>query len=364
VGRQTLEVIDQNRDKFEIVGLVCGSDIDLIEKQSKYFGVKKVGIADKNKYKKRKKDWCWGEEEIESMIKSSSAEIVVAAISGAKSLRPTLAAIESNKDVALASKEVMVLAGKMVMEKAAKYSVNLLPIDSEHSAIWQCLRSGEKKEVEKIILTCSGGPFLKKDQKDFEKIKVEDALNHPNWKMGPRITIDCATLMNKGLEFIEAKWLFGLKDNEIEIVIHPQSLIHSAVQYWDGSVIAQIGNKDMRLPIQYALSYPQRWPNVFERVNLFENKMEFEKPDLNKFPCLRYALEAVKTGESMPIVLNATDEVAVKLFLDEKIKFNDIPKIIEKTMAKHKVVKDPDLGKILEIDEWAREKALELSGVS
>lgn len=361
VGRQTLDVIRQNKDKFEVVGLVCKDSIDLVEKQANNFGVKNVGVANKNKYKKKNKSWVWGEEEIEEMVRESQADIVVAAISGAKSLRPTLAAIESGKDVALSSKEVIVLAGKIIMQKVEDYGVNLLPIDSEHSAIWQALRSGEKKEVEKIILTCSGGPFLKWKKKDFDKITPQAALNHPNWSMGPRITIDSATWMNKGLEFIEAKYLFDLKDNEIEVVVHPQSLIHSAVQFWDGSVIAQVGCKDMRLPIQYALSYPQRWPNIVERVNWFNTKMEFEKPDLKRFPALRLAMEAAKIDGSMPIVLNAADEIAVDLFLNRKIKFTEIPKLIEKTMNKHKTIKDPTLKEILEIDEWTREKAKELS---
>ncbi|MDD4938484.1 MAG: 1-deoxy-D-xylulose-5-phosphate reductoisomerase [Candidatus Shapirobacteria bacterium] len=363
VGRQTLDVIGQNKDKFEVVGLVCKDSIDLVEKQANNFGVKNVGVANKDKYKKKNKSWVWGEEEIEEMIRESQADIVVAAISGAKSLRPTLAAIESGKDVALSSKEVIVLAGKIIMQKVEDYGVNLLPIDSEHSAIWQALRSGEKKEVEKIILTCSGGPFLKWKKKDFDKITPQAALNHPNWSMGPRITIDSATWMNKGLEFIEAKYLFDLKDNEIEVVVHPQSLIHSAVQFWDGSVIAQVGCKDMRLPIQYALSYPQRWPNIVERVNWFNTKMEFEKPDLKRFPALRLAMEAAKIDGSMPIVLNAADEIAVDLFLNRKIKFTEIPKLIEKTMKKHKVIKDPNLEEILEVDLWSREKAKELSGV-
>lgn len=358
VGKQALEVIDQNRDLFEIDGLVCNDNLDLIENQAKYFGVKKIGIGNKDKYKKKNTNWYWGEDEVGMMIRNSKAEIVIMSISGAKSLKPTLAAIESGKDVALASKEVMVLAGKLVMEKVKKNKVNLLPVDSEHSAIWQCLRGGQREEVEKVILTCSGGPFLNLNKKEFEKIKPEDALKHPNWKMGPRITIDCSTLLNKGMEFIEAKYLFDLKYEQIEIVIHPQSLIHSAVQYRDGSIMAQIANKDMRLPIQYALSYPKRWPNNFERINWFGLNINFEKPNLDKFPSLYYALEACKIGGSMTVVLNAADEIAVSLFLNKKIKFNDIPKIIKKTMEKHKVINNPNLNQILEVDKWAREEAM------
>jgi 1-deoxy-D-xylulose-5-phosphate reductoisomerase len=358
IGKQALEVIDQNRNLFEIDGLVCNDNLDLIKNQAKYFGVKKIGIGNKDKYKKEYKNWYWGDDEVDSMIRNSKAEIVIMSISGAKSLKPTLAAIESGKDVALASKEVMVLAGKLVMEKVKKNKVNLLPVDSEHSAIWQCLRVGKREEIEKVILTCSGGPFLDLDKNEFENIKPEDALKHPNWKMGPRITIDCSTLLNKGLEFIEAKYLFNLKYEQIEIVIHPQSFIHSAVQYQDGSIIAQIANKDMRLPIQYALSYPKRWPNNFERINWFGLNINFEKPNLDKFPALYYALEACKIGGSMTVVLNAADEIAVSLFLNRKIKFNDIPKIIEKIMKKHKVINSPNLNQILKVDKWAREEAM------
>jgi len=357
IGQQTLDIVDRNRDRFEIEALTCNENVDLILEQSKKFGVKKIGVADKKRYQIKNKNWYWGEEEIEQMIRESKADLVVMAISGAKSLKPTLAAIESGKDVALASKEVMVLAGEIINQKVKEHKVNLLPVDSEHSAIWQCLRSGKKSEIEKIILTCSGGPFLNLDKSEFGKITAERALNHPNWKMGKRITIDCATLMNKGLEFIEAKWLFDLTDDQIEIVIHPQSLIHSAVQFWDGSIIAQIGNKDMRIPIQNALTYPDRVKNDLERVDWFNSKMDFYKPDLEKFPCLKYALEAAKIGGTMPVVLNAIDEVAVDLFLKQKIKFEDIPKMVEKALTNHKLIKKPNLKQILETDSIVRQTA-------
>ncbi len=357
IGQQTLDIVDRNRDRFEIEALICNENVDLILEQSKKFGVKKIGVADKKRYQIKNKNWYWGEEEIEQMIRESKADLVVMAISGAKSLKPTLAAIESGKDVALASKEVMVLAGEIINQKVKEHQVNLLPVDSEHSAIWQCLRSGKRSEVEKIILTCSGGPFLNLDKSEFGKITAGRALNHPNWKMGKRITIDCATLMNKGLEFIEAKWLFDLSDDQIEIVIHPQSLIHSAVQYWDGSVIAQIGNKDMRIPIQDALTYPDRVKNDLGRVDWFNSKMDFYKPDLEKFPCLEYALEAAKIGGTMPVVLNAIDEVAVDLFLKQKIKFEDIPKMVEKALKNHKLIKKPNLKQILETDNLVRQMA-------
>jgi len=357
IGQQTLQVIEENQDKFEIEGLICNQNIELISKQAQKFGIKKIGVTDKNKYQKENKNWYWGEEEIQRMIKESEAEMVVMAISGAKSLKPTLMAIKSGKDIALASKEVMVLAGELINQELKKNKVKMMPIDSEHSAIWQCLRSGRKDEIEKIILTCSGGPFLNLDKNEFKKITVKKALHHPNWKMGKRITIDCATLINKGLEFIEAKWLFSLTDDQIEIVIHPQSLIHSAVQYKDGSIMAQIGNKDMRIPIQYALTYPSRIKNNLKRIDWFNSKMDFYRADLGKFPCLKYALEAAKIGGTMPVVLNAADEVAVDLFLRQKIKFIDIPKIIEKALEQHKLIKKPNLEQILEIDKLVRETA-------
>ncbi len=357
IGTQTLDIIKKNPNLFEVEGLACNDNLELVEKQAKDFGVKMVAIANKEKYIS-KKNWYWGDEGILEMIENSKAELVVMAISGAKSLLPTLKSIEKGKNIALASKEVMVLAGEMINKKIIENKVKLLPIDSEHSAIWQSLRSGKKKEIEKIILSCSGGPFRTLDKKDFEKITVEQALNHPNWKMGKRITIDCATLMNKGLEFIEAKWLFGLKDEQIQVVIHPQSLIHSAVQFHDGSIIAQIGDKDMRVAIQYAMTYPNRIKNNLTRIDWWNGlKMDFDKPDLEKFPCLNYAMKASIIGGTMPVVLNAVDEMAVELFLNKKIKFVDIPKMVQRVMSKHKVIKNPNLNQILETDVWAREEA-------
>ena len=358
IGTQTLDVVSKNPDLFEIEGIACNSNIELAEKQAKEFGVKMVAIANKENFNKQKKNWYWGDDGILEMIEKSKAELVVMAISGAKSLLPTLKAIEKGKDMALASKEVMVLAGEMVNKKIDEYKVKLLPIDSEHSAIWQSLRSGKKEEIEKIILTCSGGPFRTFDKKELENVTVEQALNHPNWNMGPRITIDSATYFNKGLEFIEAKWLFGVRDDQIQVVVHPQSLLHSAIQFRDGSVIGQMGDKDMRVAIQYALTYPDRIKNDLKRVDWWSGlKMDFEKPDLDKFPCLGYAMEASKIGGTMPVVLNAADEIAVGLFLEKKIKFLNIPKIIERVIKKHKVINNPTLDQILEVDNWAREEA-------
>jgi len=356
IGCQTLDVIRKNKDLFEVVGLANNNN-DLVFKQSQEFGVDKVAIADKGKYEERFKNWYWGDEGIEKLVRESDADIVVVAITGAKSLKPTLAAIETGKDIALASKEVMVLAGELVNKKVKEAGVKLLPIDSEHNAIWQALRSGKDKEIESILLTCSGGPFLKKKKEDFEKVTVKEALNHPKWKMGEKITIDSATLMNKGLEFIEAKWLFNLNPKQIEVVVHPQSLIHSAIQFHDGSIIAQIGDQDMRIAIQYALTYPERVKSDYKRIDWSNLDMNFSKPDLDKFPCLKYAMESVKIGGTMPVVLNAADEIAVDLFLKEKIRFVDIPKIIKEVMDNHKIIKDANLEEIMEVDKWAREEA-------
>jgi len=356
IGCQTLDVIRKNKDLFEVVGLANNNN-DLVFKQSQEFGVDKVAIADRGKYEERFKNWYWGDEGIEKLVRESDADIVVVAITGAKSLKPTLAAIETGKDIALASKEVMVLAGELVNKKVKEAGVKLLPIDSEHNAIWQALRSGKDKEIESILLTCSGGPFLKKKKEDFEKVTVKEALNHPKWKMGEKITIDSATLMNKGLEFIEAKWLFDLNPEQIEVVVHPQSLIHSAIQFHDGSIIAQIGDQDMRIAIQYALTYPERVKSDYKRIDWSNLDMNFSKPDLDKFPCLKYAMESVKIGGTMPVVLNAADEIAVDLFLKEKIRFVDIPKIIKEVMDNHKIIKDANLEEIMEVDKWAREEA-------
>ncbi|PIP14835.1 1-deoxy-D-xylulose-5-phosphate reductoisomerase [Candidatus Roizmanbacteria bacterium CG22_combo_CG10-13_8_21_14_all_35_9] len=362
IGRQTLEVIRQNKKHFQVVGLVCRSNIDLLKEQIKEFCPSYVGVYDKkNNLREKNIKSFYGEKEILKLIKLINCDIVVIAISGAAGLKPALTAIKSNKNIALATKEVMVLAGKLIKKELKKRpKVKLFPIDSEHSAIWQSLRAGNKKEVEKIILTCSGGPFLRKKPKDLETVNFKQALNHPNWKMGNKITIDSATLMNKGLELIEAKWLFDIPVEKIEIVVHPQSILHSAVLFQDGSIIGQFGLPDMKVPIQYALSYPKRLKNNLPRVSFTELKsLSFEKPDLKTFTCLRLAYDAIKIGGTMPTVLNAADEVAVELFLKEKIKFLDIPKIIFQAMNKHKTIKNPGLSEILLVDKLTRKMIYE-----
>lgn len=362
IGTQTLDVIRQNPDYFKVVGLVCGSNVGLLEKQieefkPKYVGAYKKGEGERGKGKVKQ---YFGEEGILEIIATADYDLVVVAISGAAGLKPAFAAIRRGRDVALATKEVMVLAGELVNQELKKHKVNLFPIDSEHSAIWQSLRSGQNKEIEKIILTCSGGPFKNKKRQDLVEVTVEQALGHPTWKMGRKITIDSATLMNKGLEVIEAKWLFNVEVNQIEVVIHPQSILHSAVTFHDGSTIGQMGLPDMRTPIQYALSYPKRLRNNFPRMSLPEIiQLDFSKPDLKTFPCLQLAYDALKSGGTMTTVLNAVDEVAVAAFLDQKIKFLEIPEIINTVMRKHKLIKKPSLENIVDADQWARKKAQE-----
>lgn len=365
IGTQTLEIIENNQGLFEIEALVCRGNIELLEKQIAQFNPKFVGVAEE-KYKNliKEKDsikYFYGESGILELIKQSRSEIVVMGISGAAGLMPTLTAIQAGKDIALATKEVMVTAGEIINREVKKYKVKLLPVDSEHSAIWQSLRSGEKHELEKIILTCSGGPFRNKTKEELEKVTVADALNHPNWNMGKRITIDSSTLFNKALEVIEAKWLFEVEPEQIEVVVHPQSILHSAVQFRDGSVIGQMGLPDMKLPIQIALAYPERIQNNFPRLSFFEkNNLTFEKPDTDRFPCLQYGYDAIRIGGTMPTVLNATDEVAVANFLDQKIKYLDIPKIIKMMMDNHKVIADPTIEQIVEVDKEARIKTQEI----
>jgi 1-deoxy-D-xylulose-5-phosphate reductoisomerase len=291
----------------------------------------------------------------------SAADTVLTAVTGTVGLLPTIKAIEAGKDIALANKETLVAAGGLVMSKIAEKGVKLLPVDSEHSAIWQCLNGEPKETVSKLILTASGGPFRQATKSEMVNITPEMALKHPNWNMGSKITIDSATLMNKGLEVLEAHWLFNIDLTDIEVVVHPQSIIHSMVEFRDGSVMAQLGIPDMRTPIQYALSYPSRWPNKLPRLDLLSAaQLTFEAPDLERFPCLGLAYQAGKKGGTMPAVLNAANEVAVARFLNNDINFLDIPRILNAMMEKHQVMDNPDLDDILAADRWAREMAKDI----
>jgi 1-deoxy-D-xylulose-5-phosphate reductoisomerase len=303
----------------------------------------------------------WGEEGYRSVATASAAELVLSAIVGAAGLVPTLAAIEAGKDVALANKETLVTAGALVMERARMKAVRIIPVDSEHSAVFQCVEGNSPKSVERVILTASGGPFLRATRTELEKVKMSDALNHPNWKMGKKITIDSATMMNKGLEVIEARWLFGVDYERIDVVIHPQSIIHSLVEFIDGSVMAQLGLPDMRGPISYALFYPERTPGGFPPLSLSKvGRLEFQAPDLERFPCLRLGYEAGRAAGTMPAVMNAANEVAVNAFLEERIAFQSIARVIEEVMTRHVPGAVSSLEMVLEADAWARSQAEEI----
>jgi 1-deoxy-D-xylulose-5-phosphate reductoisomerase len=348
---------------LDVLGLTADSNIDLLEKQARDFKPLIVAVNSEelacilaDRLKDLEIEVLGGVEGIKKAAVIDKADTVVASIVGIAGLVPTLAAIEAGKDIALANKETLVTAGDLVMNLAKEKNVKILPVDSEHSAIFQCLMGNNNKDVSKIILTASGGPFRGQKLHELSMVTSKDALKHPNWVMGSKITIDSATLMNKGLEVIEAKWLFGLELEQIQVMVHPQSVIHSMVEYNDGSVMAQLGSPDMRMPIQFALTYPRRCTNSFNRLNLLEVKnLTFEEPDLKTFSCLKLAFEALKSGGTMPVVLNAANEVAVGLFLKEKIGFLDIPRIIEKVMGKHTVNIKPGLDDIIEVDRWARE---------
>lgn len=362
IGVQTLDVA--RNLNIEVVGLTAHSNIDLVEKQILEFNPKYVAMVDEEKadeLAKRLKGFpieiYSGAQGLVKVATAKEIDTVVTSIVGIAGLIPTMEAIRNKKNIALANKETLVTAGAIVMNEAKKYNVDILPVDSEHSAIFQCLMGNSNKEVAKIILTASGGPFRGKNSEALKHVTLAQALKHPNWKMGSKITIDSATLMNKGLEVIEAKWLFGVTTEQIQVVVHPQSIIHSMVEYIDGSVMAQLGSPDMRIPIQMALTYPERKTNDFSRLNLLENNnLTFEQPDYEAFPSLRLAFGALKAGGTMPAVLNGANEVAVSLFLNEKISFFEIPRIIEKVMEKHTVNINPSLLDIIEVDRWAREE--------
>jgi len=357
VGQQVLDIVRVFPDKFRIVGLAGGKNTSLFTEQIRRFQPKlayspiKISLPDKTK-----------SSSIEDIATHPEVDIVVIATSGKIGLAPTLAAIRSGKKIALANKEVLVMAGEIVVAEAKRYEAQIFPIDSEHSAIWQCLR-GEKAEVARLILTASGGPFYHYSPTQLAKVTVEEALLHPTWKMGKKVTIDSATLMNKGLEAIEAHWLFSIPFSKIEIVIHPQSVIHSMVEFIDGSLKAQLSIPDMHFPIQYALSYPKRFANPsLPRIDLTRlNTLTFETIDYSIFPCLQLALDAGKKGGTHPAVLCAADDIVVELFLEKQINFSDIPAIINKTISLHQGTTNPILDDILAADEWARDTTLKLT---
>ena len=356
IGQQALNIVRSFPDKFKIVGLAGGKNTKLLAEQISQFQPQLVSstldfnLPDKTKF-----------SSMEEIAIHPEVDLVVIATSGKTGLAPTLAAIRSGKKVALANKEVLAMAGEIIVAEAKRHQAQIFPIDSEHSAIWQCLR-GEKAEVTRLILTASGGPFYHYSPSQLAKVTVEEALQHPTWKMGKKVTIDSATLMNKGLETIEAHWLFSIPFNKIEIVIHPQSIIHSLVEFADGSLKAQLSVPDMRFPIQYALSYPKRLANSrLPRIDLGRlNSLTFETINYSMFPCLELALDAGKKGGTYPAVLCAADEIAVELFLKQHISFPGIAEIIAKTISLHQGTATPTLDEILAADAWARETALEV----
>ncbi len=365
IGTQTLDVI--RNLNIEVAGLSAKSNLKMLIEQIDEFNPEAVCIesaADAEKLEKHLsgkniKVFC-GSEGLIKIATLDSADTVVVSVVGIAGLVPTISAIKKGKDIALANKETLVTGGLIVMQEAKNNNVNIYPIDSEHSAIFQCLQGNSIDSIEKIILTASGGPFRGKSFTELEKVTAKEALAHPTWKMGKKVTIDAATLMNKGFEVIEAKWLFGVGPEKIDVLVHPQSIIHSMVEYADGSIIAQLGAHDMRMPISYALNYPKRSKNSFSRLDFSkENNFTFESPDFKAFPCLKLAFDALKTGGTMPVVLNAANEVAVELFLNEKIGFNDISRIIEYSMSEHKSNNCPDINDILITDNSARKKAYE-----
>ncbi|RKD34764.1 1-deoxy-D-xylulose-5-phosphate reductoisomerase [Thermohalobacter berrensis] len=362
IGTQALDVIEKNPE-FNVVALSANRNIELLEEQALKFKPRVVAVYNKNKAKILKDKLKMYDIKVVSgldglieVATQSSADILLTSVVGMIGLIPTLEGIKAGKTIALANKETLVTAGKLVMDEVKKHNVHIIPVDSEHSAIFQCLNGENYNEISKLILTASGGPFRGKTKEDLKNVTLEEALNHPNWSMGKKITVDSATLMNKGLEVIEAKWIFDVDINDIEVVVHPQSIIHSMVEFVDGSVIAHMGIPDMRIPIQYALTYPKRKTNELKRLNLVEvGKLDFEAPDIDTFPCLKLAFKSIKIGGTMPTVLNAANEVAVNLFLKKEIKFIEIPYIIEEIMNQHKIIENPSLDDILNTDSWARE---------
>ncbi len=362
IGRSALEVIDAYRDKIEVVGLSTHQRVDLLFEQCVKFKPKAVCITGTNlpietleKIQNLGIAIFTGTEGLKEIAADTGANMLLNALVGAVGLLPTLAAIEKKIDIAIANKETLVMAGELVTNFAAKKGVRLLPVDSEHSAIFQCLQGEEIRTVRRIILTASGGPFYQFSVEQLKKVTVEQALKHPNWQMGKKITIDSATLMNKGLEVIEAHWLFNIPVSQIEVVIHPQSVIHSFVEFIDGSVKAQLGVPDMKIPIQYALTYPERWELEAEKID-FEKLREFtfELPDFDKFPSLKLAYDAIREGGTAPAVLNAANEVAVQNFLRKRIQFLDISRYVDRALQKHSVVLRPDIEDIWAADVWAR----------
>ena len=368
IGSSTLKVVDTNPGRYRVVGLTAGNNIDLLQEQIIKYSPLAVSVSQQNQadiLRSRlgndiKTKILYGSDGVSDIASMDDADIVVSAISGAAGLIPTYKAICAGKDIALANKETMVMAGAVIMDLAEKKGVSIFPVDSEHSAVFQSLQGHNKADVKRIILTASGGPFREYPLSKLKDITPAMALKHPNWEMGRKVTIDSATLMNKGLEVIEAKWLFNIDQDRIDVVIHPESIIHSMVEYNDGSVIAQMGVPDMITPISYALSYPEHLATNLPQLRLETvGKLTFFEPDIVKFKCLGLAIDSLNVGNSMPAVLNGANEVTVNSFLEEKISFLHIPEIIERTMSAHNAYPVDTIESIIEADLWARAKSQE-----
>lgn len=365
IGTQTLQVVDEHPELFEVYALTAGSKVEELAAQARKYNPDAVVIADESKYTQLKEALAdlpikvyAGDDAICQIVKCSPIDIVVTAMVGFAGLRPTVEAIKAGKAIALANKETLVVAGELITQLAIENKVPILPVDSEHSAIFQCLAGEPYSCIEKLILTASGGPFRTFTAEQLQAVTKEQALKHPNWSMGAKITIDSATMMNKGFEVIEAKWLFGVEAKNIEVVVHPQSIIHSMVQFKDGAIKAQLGTPDMRLPIMYALSYPQRLTSTFSRLDFSKiSEFTFEQPNLEIFPNLRHAYDALNMGGNMPCVLNAANEVCVAAFLADQIKFTDMPRIIERAMQSADFCQKPTLDDYIATDTEIRKMA-------
>lgn len=371
IGISTLDVIEKNSGQFAVAALSAGRNIALLKEQIERFRPAVAAVIDREHAERLEDELggssntkiLWGIGGYEEIASLAGVDMVVSAIVGAAGLLPTVAAIEAGKDIALANKETMVMAGPIVSEKAASKKVKILPVDSEHSAIFQSLVGHNRADVRRIVLTASGGPFRERSKEALRDVTVADALRHPNWEMGQKITIDSATMMNKALEIIEARWLFDMEVSKIDVVVHPQSIVHSMVEYRDGSIIAQLGIPDMRVPISYALSYPQRTYAGDTYLDLCrQGTLEFYPPDSDTFPALRLAYEAAEAGGSMPAVLNASNEVAVDAFLKGRIGFRNIAEVVEQTMSRHRPEELTTIAGIMGTDQWGREMAEKIIG--
>ncbi|MFH0772333.1 MAG: 1-deoxy-D-xylulose-5-phosphate reductoisomerase [Candidatus Omnitrophota bacterium] len=368
IGVNALDVISTHPDKFSAVALASRSNVKLLAEQARKFHPKLVAIYDELKLSELKKALSGtrikilcGPSGIEEAARCAGADIILIAIAGSAGLMPTLSAIETGKTIALANKEPLVMAGRIITQRAKEKGAKIIPVDSEHSAIFQCLNASDRRELRKIYLTGSGGPLRLVDLRKFQSLSPAEVIKHPRWKMGKKISVDSATLMNKGLEVIEAGWLFNVGIEKIEVLIHPEAIIHSMVEFVDGSVMAQLSCADMRFPIIYAFSYPRRIESGLPAVDFVKlNKLTFNSPDLKKFPCLEMSYYAARQGGSHPVVLNAVNEEAVFGFLNGRIKFTRIMEITEKVLSIHKGMRDPSLDEILKIDTWAREEAMSL----